>query len=122
MLSYHVLLTESSLCGTKKAVKVTRPSTSAVGEPRTCSKVRNRDGDSAGSDDDEALFKVRCLSAEPDSIETCKLSFSGRFCRNSVQAREDWKFFRSSSVRQTSFRTGRSENIQSLSYADDTHQ
>lgn len=68
--------------------------------------MRNRDDESDGDDDDDdaVSLKARYLSAEPDSMETCKLLFSGRFCRNSAQAGEDWKFFKSSSVRQTNER------------------
>lgn len=46
--------------------------------------------------DDEASVDVRFLSVEPDSTEACESSCSGRFCRNSADAGEDWKFFKAS--------------------------
>lgn len=92
--SFHIRDTLSTLCGTRKAVKTTRPSTSAVTAGVTCLKTRKRDVFGAG--DDEASVKVRFPSVEPDSTEACESSRSGRFCRNSAQAGEDWKFSRAS--------------------------
>jgi hypothetical protein len=96
-LSFHIRNTLSTLRGTRKAVKVTRPSTSAVTVGVTCSKMRKCDV--SGADDDKLSVKVRFRSVQPDSTEACESSessCSGRFCRNSAQAGEDWKFFTAS--------------------------
>lgn len=92
--SFYIRDTLSTLRGTRKAVKTTRPSTSAVTAGVTCLKTRKRDVFDA--DDEEASVKVRFPSVELDSTEVCESSRSGRFCRNSAQAGEDWKFFSAS--------------------------
>lgn len=92
--SFHIGDTLSTLRGTRKAVKTTRPSTSAVTAGVTCLKTRKRD--IFGADDEVASVKVRFPSVEPDLTEALESSCSGRFCRNSAQAGEDWKFFRAS--------------------------
>lgn len=92
--SFHIRDTLSTMRGTRKAVKTTRPSTSAVTAGVTYLKTRKRDIFDA--DDEEASVKVGFPSVEPDSTEACESSRSERFCRNSAQAGEDWKFFRAS--------------------------
>jgi hypothetical protein len=97
---------ESPLCGIKKVFKVTRPSTSALGMPELSSRTRSREGACDDDDDDGASSIVRDLNAvEVDLTETSRLSFSGRFRRNSAQAGEDWKFSRSLRSLQSSSAT-----------------